>query len=460
MIEMDEAEGIVTSIKTSGRDLLCNVLSSRAVQAKSPIDVKLYDTVKVSDGVVQSVLGKGSASGYDAAIQRLLAIPRKHPSEEGSKRYSKILSRMESQLSEAARMLSRAFASGAPIVVRFHNDGDGSAGAVAIYRALSKLQGSAFENGRQVSWQMNRSIAYTIESFYSDRMLFQSYESIEKPVLLITDFGTSPESAEAIRAASGACNIIWLDHHPPYEGFPRELAAHYINVCDFGGESDFTAGLLACIFAERLADVDVEDMKGAALVSDYSKYADFNDANAVKNSIILDCLTSSADELDSKPSRIDRIVTDRELSDSTFRSASGKLEAALEEGVRNIRAYRANGIPVYLLDFSHIAKLRLDYPLPGRYASKLQEHMESKSGGDAVTLVHYGNFVSVRMSRGLCDSIDIHRIIEKMKKESASGSISGGGHKQAASIRSDRESISSLISMLLKELGVSEEYSP
>ena len=458
-MEDEKHEGIVTSTRLSHNpqsNMYC-VLSDKAVQIKSNMQLALYENVKISDGKVELLEEKSTEGDYENIMAKIIeaaAIDSNSKSIDlNDKQYSEAAKKLMPELKKAAELLCRAFISGAPIVVRFHNDGDGSTGGIALYRAFAALQKKFFDGERNISWQMNRSIAYTLESFYTDKMLFDSYESIEKPVVVITDFGTSPESNEAIKSANGICDLIWLDHHVPYGEFPKEMIKHYINVFDFGGNSSFTAGLLTCIFAQVLSNVNVEDLKQAALVSDYSTYADFSNQKALKDSIILDYLTSSTNEMYGKPKHMDSILSDPEKSESTFRIANGMLEQAIATGIKNIESFKnADGINICMLDFSHVAKLKLDYPLPGRFSSKLQDKLESKNGGKTITIVYYGSYISLRSS-GDITSVNMIEIIDKLK-ESTNGAVSGGGHKQAASVRTDREHIKEVTKLLLKELGI------
>lgn len=463
-MEDKKDEGIVTSIKMSGNSSGCTytVVAAKVLQVQNGMQPELYDNVTVEKNII-TIKGKAGKDAYNDLLAGYVQAAdieknaKKMESGLKGKEYERTALRMMPELKRAANLLLKGLVSGAPIVVRFHNDGDGAAGGIAIYRALADLQKKFFAKERAISWEMNRSIAYTLESFYADKMLFESYESIERPILVITDFGTSTESVEALRASQGLCETIWLDHHMPYEGFPRELAKHYINVCDFDGSSSFTAGLLACIFAQVLSDVDLEDVKEAALVSDYSIYANYKDEDAAKNSIILDYLTSSSNEMHHKPRQLDIILKDREKSESAFRRASGLLKEAIDTGIKNIRNYRnSEGINICLLDFGHIAKLRLDYPLPGRYSSRLQEKIERENNGKTITIVHYGSYISMRTSGDIHESINILEIIEKLKA-ATNGMVSGGGHPQAASIRTDKEHIKEVIRLLLSELGVQSE---
>ena len=282
---------------------------------------------------------------------------------------------------------------------------------------------------------------------------FSSPTSTEKPVVLITDFGTSPESEDAIKLADGICDIIWLDHHLPYQEFPRKRIKHYINAFDFGGDSSFTAGLEACIFAELLSGIDASELKAASLISDYSAYADFKDANAMRVSLILDFLTSTSTSY-SKPKQMDIILNDSEKSRSTFTQASTSMEEAINAGIKGIRKYKgSNGANICVLDFGHIAKLDMAYPLPGRYSSKLQNHIETENGGSTITIVHYGNYISLRISKDLAGSVKLLDLIERLSV-ATKGAISGGGHQQAASIKTTAEKMNETMHMLLVELGV------
>ncbi len=441
------------------------VISDTSMQLKSETQLDLFDSASVQ-GERAILKDRASAKSKERYAHILDALVKRAGTDSNSegldlkdKAYADTAKRMLPALSDAAKRFLRAYLSGAPIVVRFHNDGDGSAGAIALYRAVSELERKKelCISERGISWQMNKGIAYTVEAFYADRMLFESYKSAERPLVLITDFGTSPESEAAIKLAENVCDIIWLDHHLPYDTFPRQSVAHYINAFDFGGNSNFTAGLETCLLAEIIAGIDVSDLKGASLISDYSAYADFKDKSALMVSLILDFLTSTSSSNYSKPKQMDIILNDKEKSESTYMQASTSMEEAINAGIKGIRKYRGtNGANICVLDFEHIAKLDLVYPLPGRYSSKLQNHMETENSGNTITIVHYGNYISMRISKDIADSVNLLDIIERLNV-STKGAISGGGHKQAASIKTTTEKMKETMQMLLVELGVKSQ---
>jgi archaea-specific RecJ-like exonuclease len=458
----NENTGIVSSIKISHNisDSSYHIVTGGgAGQFRSREQLELYNEVGI-EGDLASMVSHDERKGKKRYGDMLGALVESADIKSNIKKiklhkrdYGDVAEALIPMLSDAANTLLRGFLSGAPIVVRFHNDGDGSAGAIAIYRAFESLEERLGVGNRGISWQMNKSIAYTTDALYMDRMFFSSYKSIERPIVLITDFGTSPESVEAIKLSQEVCDLVWLDHHVPYEGFPKEMIKHYINVFDAGGDSSFTAGLETCILAEIISGAEVEDLKDASLISDYSKYADFGNAGALRTSVILDFLTSSGDS-NSKPRQMNIILNDREKAESTFRYASSSIEEALNTGIRNIKSYKSNkGINVCVLDFGHIADLGLSYPLPGRYSSRLQSHIEANNNGNTIIIVHYGNYISIRVSKDISNSVDLLGIIERLKA-ATDGAVSGGGHMQAASVKTTKESMKETLRMLLVELGV------
>ena len=435
--------------------MLYSVTGNVPLQLSSVLELELYDKVETEDGTVLKH-SKASEKEYGALLQKQVRGLRiganaKHIDMK-DKPYRKQAEGILPVLSEAASALARAIVTGAPVIVRFHNEGDGASGAVALYRAAECLQ-SMFEIREPAfSWRMNRRIAYGTEEFDRDRMFFSQYRSIEKPVLLITDLGTSPESVQALEAMQKTATVIVVDHHPPYPGFPRNAASIYVNGWDHGADSDFTAGLLSCLLAELLCKVDVEDLKEASLVCDYSTYAKA-DAASKKDALILDFLTVS--RLDSvKPAGINAVLTDKERRDEVFMRASGMQEEALAEGVRSVNRYRTRtGINVFVLDFGRIAALNLEFPPLGRMAAVLQKRLESLNSLNTVTIVYSRSNISLRVSGDIADKVRMLDVISRVKK-SVDYEISGGGHIRASGMRVDSSRMQDTIDLLLAELGV------
>jgi RecJ-like exonuclease len=464
-------EGIVTAIRIAPdvRNNIYTILSDKVLPAKNTSILELYDKVEMK-GVspteinTLNVIGKATHNEYEVLIKEHLEKLKikenveKLVSHNKEKQYGDALKSMAASLVKASESFARCFFSGAPIIVRFHNDGDGASGAVALNRALIEIQKKYFLSDRNISWVMHHSIDYDKGYFYGDSLSFNSYKSIEKPTIFITDFGTAPSSEDSITECEGKYNLIWLDHHPLYSKFPKDKIPHYINTWDFGSDSNFTAGLLTCLFAETLAKIDTEDMIKASLISDFSSYADRKLEDGQKTAIILDYLTSIAGRRDSSierltPNYIESILSDKEKSDAMFFSAFNTLNEILELGVKNVKSYKCKeGITTFVLDFGSLPKGDSAYPLPGRYSSRLQERMESINGPNTVILVHYGSYITVRLSKVISKKVGLLDIIEGLLKLEDYVE-SGGGHNEAASIKIRKGALKNVLNMLLKELG-------
>ena len=452
---MAKKEGIVSAATvTHDGDVLYSIIGDTPSQLRSVLELGLYDKITIDkDTAIKS--SKADDQEYAALLQKQISAMHidanaKHIDLK-DKPYRAQAEAILPRLAEAATALAKAIVTGAPIVVRFHNDGDGASGAIALYRAVACLQ-ARFGIEASVAWRMNKRIAYGAEESGRDAMFFSPFKSIEKPVLLLTDFGTSPESVQALEAMHKTATVIVLDHHPPYQGFPRQAASIYLNSWDLGADSDFTAGLLSSLLAELLCKIDVEDLIDASLICDYSIYARDDDA-ARKTALILDFLTVSR-TVSVKPAGMNAVLIDEDKRDDAYVRASSMQEEALAESMRKIKSYKSRtGVNVFVLDFGHIAALNLEFPPLGRLSSILQKRMESLNDQNAVTIVHSLRNISIRVSSSASDKVRLLDAIARIKK-SVDYEVSGGGHVKAAGMSMDSSHMGEIIEMLLLELGV------
>jgi len=456
-----ETEGIVSSVKTdfSQGNVACTVISKMPIQAISKIMVEPYDRVELEEGdtgfAVKRVLGKATVQVYRVRLARALksfGFAKKINASADLKPIKGIIPSME----EALNTFAKTLIGGAPIVVHFHNDCDGASGGIALYRAVVNKQESFGLPSDRISWQISNSIAYSKEAFLSDLLLFNIYKCTEKPLVLVTDFGTTEESVEAIEQAADKVNLIWIDHHPIPEDFPYKKIMHYINPWLFGGDSNTTAGMLTCVFAELLSGIDVDELKQASLIADHSTYANPNDDKAHKLAIVLDALTIGGEAKHGKltPRYMDRVIKSEKEFDEILRTASAQLAEALEQGVKRAKHYKGrDGIGVHVLNYEYVSDLYLEYVKLGRYASRLHDKFEEFGGEKSVTIVYTNRFMTIRVSKGIASSVRILKAIEDIKANS--GCIeSGGGHNEAAGLKIKEDYTSTVIKLLLRELGV------
>lgn len=468
--------GVISSIKkeSDGRKRY-TVFSKKILELYTKTELQLYDEVnvsyKISNGIVEVVSLETKSERNEFLYGKILnenlekleidenikIIKTSKASEVNE--LDSVTANMLNKIKLAAYVFAKSILTGAPIVVKFHSDGDGATGAIGLYKSIEKIEKEFFETRVDIRWFANRTIAYSPESFYMDSIHFKSYRSIEKPVICIIDFGTTEESNAAVDMINEEIEVVWLDHHPINDKFKGIKFADYINPINFGGNSDMAAGFLACIFAESIQNIDLDVLKEASLISDFSAYANRRNHEANKYATILDFVTGVKDSihyLDGPltPKYLTTILENKEKRESIYNYANNIIDEAIKLGIEKSKQYkRPDGITINVVDFEHVAKKYSGYLLPGRYSSKLQGHLESKNLNGNITLVTFRNYISIRLGKRIAEKVKLLDIIEMLKD--TSGLVdSGGGHNEAASIRVSEENRSSVINLLLDAFGV------
>jgi hypothetical protein len=190
----------------------------------------------------------------------------------------------------------------------------------------------------------------------------------------------------------------------------------------------------------------------ASLVSDHSIYAP-DSAVAVEASTVLDFITGTRAYSSMGIGEIYRLVNDSAKMHEMYSHAENILNEQIEMGLSNLKIHSNGGIRICILDFDKIKEDGKDYILPGRYSSKLQDVISSKYG-NAVTIVYYNRFISVRISKAISERIDLINMFNGIKN-SFSDVESCGGHTEAASIKmktSDKEPLMAVLRELIKQI--------
>ena len=362
-------------------------------------------------------------------------IRRSNPYSIGIRDVDEATERMWSKLEYTAKLFLRKLFFSAPVIIRFHNDADGSSGACSLYKSIDLL----YEKIGTINnpyWIMHKGISYRKEDAESDTLFFNAYSSYEKPLLVIVDFGTSPESNEGVAAIKDRADIIWLDHHPLHEDAECQKLKYYINPWQFSADSNYTAGTLASIFASIFSNADVKEFIYSSMIGDYSDYKIKYD-EAVGTAAILDMLTSdptiigSSDKI--SPKELLNAVNGQKREE-LLNFANVTLNEVLDNSFKESKRYETQkGVAIYVLDYERV-KPESKYPLPGRFSSKFLERLEEKEPEGVIVMVHAGVYISIRSSVS-SRSINIKRAIE-IASENKPGLIeSYGGHEYASSVK-------------------------
>ncbi|MEM3841543.1 MAG: hypothetical protein QXN59_02540 [Candidatus Micrarchaeaceae archaeon] len=463
-------ELLVSAVKHTPSGDVYTLVGGKVLNAQLDISLAPLEKaeIKVRDGMLSHVSGltisKAGMKELEQELGRICALlgldrPSYNCSPEGEGRadIAKVDREMEGDLSAAAKEFAKRLISGAPIVVRFHNDGDGSSGGLALHRAIRNIEDRLGIQFGNLYWKAHKGIYYSEDDMTFDSAAFGAYDSAMKPMVVIIDFGTAPGSNAALKRAFGKVDFIWLDHHPVVGSFAKDMAGLYINPWDFGGDSNYTAGMLASRFAELLSGKSMRLLKEVSMISDMSKYADRSYKDANKIATVLDFVTGSKGSKNNgiSPAEMNRLIDDGRRLSSLFSEISEIIEDSLSSGAKYSKKYKSSGgFYVRVLDFE---KVLLENPktlLPGRYSSRLHESLFDSNGKYGITIVSFGSYISIRVSKGIASKVALQSIIEKLSRQFGEG-VSGGGHSEASSIKvPDKEMLGDVLKSLLRELGV------
>lgn len=465
--------GIITSLRSAypSNIIEYTILSENSLYyLSSDKKLDLYEKIQfvcTDKGIISNFESQGIAQKweYDKLIGELISrvdinsnMSNIHERYKNFK-YYEILNGMLNKIGQSCENILRYILSGAPFVVRFHGDGDGSCAALSLYLSFQLIAERFNYELKNMRWILNKGIDYNLESLYHDESFFNSFKCIEKPVILITDFGTSIDSNIAIEKALNSYAIFWHDHHPINENFIGVKISDYINPLTYNGGADFTAGLLSTIFGECLSGIMLDDIREASLISDFSEYADKNNVYASKIALVLDFITgikSYVGYLDGPitPKYISKIINDKEQFNSIYTYANNMLNDAIEIGVSKSKIYQIkDGIKVYVFNFDFVSEKYGGYLLPGRYSSKLHGYLESISNEPIITVVSFVNSISIRISKNISSKIGLLKVINSLKDDNAF-IIAGGGHQEAGSIRYESDYRLQSLKALLKLFGI------
>jgi RecJ-like exonuclease len=459
---MNTIKGIVGSIKKDRGGSLYTIVADTPTEIFTDAELDIYDYVEVSfDGqspasaipVVKDesvkVLEKDGRQRY---LEMVSSIHKKRLGVSSlfkDGRFGGVLNAMADRLDGAAKLFRTAYLTGAPMIIRFHSDGDGASGAIALYRAI----GSMGARGG-ISWRIHKGVAHRPEALHDDSAFLDRWTSAEKPLILLIDFGTSKEGESTLEIKKEKYSRICIDHHIVYEGFPYEKFSFYINPWLAGGTSDLTAGTVAAAFAERLCGKGMRELAEISMISDHSVYAAGTD-ELRKKAFVLDAVTGfnifgkTLSQL--TPKYLDGLLADNERMDEIFRTSSAKMERLIDEGIGRASGYRSSlGFKVFVVDFSRLDKETAEGIPSGKYSSSLQDKIESENG-PAVTIVQNRGSISLRCSKDIAGKAKILNMIKQMEL-SYDFVLGGGGHNEAASIRVATANSAEAIEALLEHL--------
>lgn len=398
-----------------GQELM---VSGSAYNDRGFMKLKVSSLEKTS-GIYESVIGRVEANAklFDVA---LLA--------EGS-----AVEKLKPKIEECARKLLGARKLGRHVLLRFHNDADGIAGALALTRVV-----------RAYTSQQN-SANYTPFDAMRD---IGNLQGQKKPLVILLDFGCGIESAEGLSVlkASGA-EVMIIDHHPN-EG-KAERNSHVLLspwTVDSSAEASFyTAGYLAVEVA-RACGEDAASLAPIACAGDKSPILPVSDTER-EVALVLDYMATYSG-FGNKLDFYKNALENRELYASVLVQAREALDRISEDVQKNMKKKLEGAVSVYVVDTEKV-KSR-EFPGKGKITTR---GFELVGDAPAVVLGVWKNGLSFRINSGAVEKgVKADSIIASLKEEMGDFIEGGGGHARAASLRIKEGFVDSVVEKILEKV--------
>lgn len=359
--------------------------------------------------------------------------------------------KLEPLFEKAAREIAKSVLTLTPIAVRFHDDADGVASALAFRHAVFALAAQ-----KKAPFQKNffRSSA---DSFYEEQDLRDDFEWVrgfpeKKPLLLIADHASNEESAPLLAQAKSEMRVIVVDHHPPAQEFSKYVDL-FVSAFAFSGDvsnSDYNAGLLSCEIARLITphseEKQLELLAFASMHSDHSRLA--LPARGVDEALALEFLSSG--KIDLQEVYVDFFDARKRVF--AFKKAAARLKQMRDAARKTTRIVEAGKFLIQVVKLSSFVSKGV-FPQKAKCVNVLHDDAEARYGKPLVTIGFTEDAASFRVSQSAhALGFKANDFIAFMLKEMPHAIESGGGHDRASAMRFKKEFSARVVERTVEEL--------
>jgi len=348
-----------------------------------------------------------------------------------------VLTTMKGDFEKAADIIHSHVALRTPLVIRYHGDCDGICSALSIYLSIKDLVGESEwpEYRKKILTFMNHSAIYFIAGVLDDMELVRHMQSSTQPLAILLDFSVNSESMESLKTLKKAnFEIIIADHHPP-EAEIKQIATLLVSPWLHGGNSDYTAGLVAGEIARKLKPFDgIDEIETISLIGDRSKLPITQEEQLKHKALVLDFMSSSSDFAESLET-YHSILKDAKKTDSLYKTAMKRVDDVRKQALSYSKLKELdNGFRVVLVRLEKVKSG--DFPPKGRICGEVHDEFSKKLDVPLVTVAYGDRAMHIRANaKARKAGFNANQIIGVLKNEFRNGIESGGGHDVAAGIR-------------------------
>ena len=383
---------------------------------------------------------------------------------------SRKLQIMKPMFLKVAKRIRKAILESQPILIRHHNDADGITSGLAIEGACRLLMEEVGVNADYSLFRsMSRAPYYDIPDMLKDisftKRIIEAHGQ-KKPLIVVTDNGSTPEDVFAMRTLSLlGFDIIVIDHHDPIELKDKKTAVDpyielHLNPYIFGLEgSKISAGML-CYEVGRLIHEDFDEKLYPAVTGisdhcdipetdDYIKLTGLSKKKLGEIGIAID-FTSYNLKFDPGRGIYEEIYHNPTLVEMINEKVRKGFETQLQSTLPYLRTVNIKGVIFSHIDLEKYT-LRFTFPPPGKLVQSIHGEVV-KDRGDSTPIITIGHLSDMVIIRATHPILPVSKIAERLKRDLPKANIEGGGHEQAGSIKFVSAHLTAVIENIKKQI--------
>lgn len=441
-----EAECVVSSAKR-GKDGTIYTLTD----GEADVEMHSREFYKIGDAYFAAGTVDGGHGLFVLKPERMEKMPQAYAAvlrkaeENAAVSHEKFLAdglmeKLRGRVELAAKKLIAARKLGRFILLKFHNDADGVAGALALTKVLGNVQ----------SHQQNSAL-YRVADAMRDVNVIR-YE--RSPLVVIVDCGSGEDSRDGLQILkAGGAEIMLIDHHPPEKGVEGICSAFLSPwaVSEEEEASTYPAGYLCCEVARACGKGGLDELAKIACAGDKSGIMPLSDADR-ERALVIDYMATYA-EFGNRLEFYEHAMGDKELYASILFQARERMERVKEEVGKMMKKRIEGPVAVYTVDFDKVSSR--EFPGKGKLTSRAFELVMHE--GPVVVLGVWDGGISFRLNEdAVLRGMNASSVIEAVKAKMGSFIESGGGHGRAASLRIKRGYTKEVLEEVISQLQASQ----
>ncbi len=322
------------------------------------------------------------------------------------------------------------------ILLRFHHDADGIAGALALSEVL-----------RFQAYQQNSAV-YSVKDAVKD-LASLSHEG--RPLAVLLDFGMNRESEEGLRLLKAAgVELMMVDHHPP-SGEAIAMADCALTPWEVSATSNtsrYVAGYLASEIARAMGGA-TERYARIACAGDRSTLLEA-DGEDRKAALVLDYLAAHSG-FGNNLKFYKNVLAKEELFTSIAVQAQESIDEAAEKALAGARHAKEGGVRICTFSLANVVR-KGEWPPSGKVTTRVFDRM--KEGGPLLCMGYTDRSIIMRLNDdAVAAGLSATVLAERVKNSMADFVDGGGGHAKAGALRARQGFVKEVLNGIVREAG-------